>query len=152
MHPKTKRFVIILALVTFLGIASLIWLSKRQPQMTPGSSFPSVSPAPSGYYLPPFFGQTPSTQPSLAPQQSTPSSLLESSLEKSTLEKVLSQLPHRESGFTIEYFADQDQFIVQINQSPFQKNQEAAKEWFLNQGLDPEILNVLWTAPKEVDH
>jgi hypothetical protein len=144
MHPKTKRFIIILALITFLGIGGLIWLSNRRVQITPMLSFPQTSPSPSSFYLPPFLQPTPS---SLAtPKTASPSS------SEELVQQLLLQLPHKEAGFTIEYFASQDQFIVQINQGPFQENQNAAKDWFSDQDLDPETLNILWTAPKEVGH
>lgn len=144
MHPKTKRFIVVLALITFLGIGGLIWLSNRRVQMTPMLSFPQVSPPPSSFYLPPFLQPTPS--PLTTPKTASPSS------SENLVQQLLLQLPHKEAGFTIEYFADQDQFIVQINQSPFEENQSAAIQWFLNRNLNPETLNILWTAPKEVDH
>lgn len=147
MHPKTKRFIFILALVTFLGIGGLIWFTNRQVQMTPMLSLPQTSPPSPSSYLSPFLRQSPSPLPLVTPQTASPSSST-----KIISQQLLLQLPHQEPGFTIEYFADQNQFIVQINRSPFVENQNAAIQWFLEQGLNPEILNLLWTAPKEVDH
>lgn len=65
-------------------------------------------------------------------------------------ERIKSELPYTGSGFTIEYFPDDDSYFIQINKAPYETYATAAKKWFTDRSLNPDTLNIVWSSTRGV--
>ncbi|MBI2267926.1 MAG: hypothetical protein HYU80_00555 [Candidatus Blackburnbacteria bacterium] len=64
--------------------------------------------------------------------------------------RLIEQLPYNGDGYTVEYFPDQDYFFIQVNKSPYNTYKSQAESWLRNYGVEPEFVNIEWSATREV--
>lgn len=64
--------------------------------------------------------------------------------------QVINQLPYVEDRFSIQYFPSDDRFLIRIKKNPYNQNQNAAREWLKNAGIDPESVEIQWTSVRGV--
>jgi hypothetical protein len=58
--------------------------------------------------------------------------------------------PVETKEYTIDYWPNKDAYLVTINWSPCEENKQKALKWFSGQGVDPNILKIVWIAAKDV--
>lgn len=59
----------------------------------------------------------------------------------------------KNSGFEIRYLISNDQFIVLVNNAPFETSKQKAQNWFSDRGfaaVDLCLLKISFAAPKEI--
>lgn len=57
---------------------------------------------------------------------------------------LIQKLPYSTGSFDIEYLAISDEFILTIKESPYEQNKNKAINWFVENGIDPTRLRILY--------
>lgn len=126
MRNKNVIF-LLLPLIFFVGILFMVIFIKFQQPANHYANPNIISITPVIIKPPPIATIAPSIAPTLSPE------------EKNIKQSIISVLPIKTNEFDIEYIAPSnnspDYFIVTIKESPFNQNQEKAKEWFIEHGV-----------------
>ncbi|MBI2590353.1 MAG: hypothetical protein HYW33_00525 [Candidatus Blackburnbacteria bacterium] len=61
-------------------------------------------------------------------------------------QRLISQLPFSSEQFTVQYFPDQDYFLISIQRQPYENNKALAESWMRQNGVDPGYVTIQWSA------
>lgn len=126
-----NRFTLVLLFLALLVLVLVFLpvLFGRESERQPDVSIPSPTLIP--------VSTTPTPTSTLPPTQT---------IDDINKQRLIAQLPYIGDGFTVEYFPNTDTFNVRITKTPYLTYRGAAERWFVNNGVNPNTLNINWSS------
>ncbi len=124
IKKRKRNTLFLIAFLAFLvGVLIFLFFLESKNKKEERKTEPQPSP----------FGKLTSPTPTISPK-----------------EKVISLLPVKTEGYTIEYFPGSKKFFVLILKNPFEKYKKEAEEWFRSQGINPNDKDIFWSSVRGV--
>lgn len=146
---RRQELLILIGVSVFI---SIIFLSFILLNLFSSSTQPTQSPNPSsrpGQSFRPFDSSAnPSSRPASPPP--LPTVLPSKSPGEPTKQSLINQMPVQTDFADIEYLSSGDTFVVTIKKNPYLESQNKVRQWFDEQGFNPDALKIYWQTYPEV--